>query len=75
MKSPFRSRFLPAFLAFASPLTALAHPGHGDPDFTWEFRHLTAHPLATAGCIVVLAAGFWGLAAVVHRMRAVRRNR
>jgi hypothetical protein len=75
MKSPLRSRFVAAFLALVSPLAALAHPGHGDPDFTWEFRHLAAHPLATAGCIVVLAAGFWGLAWIFHRLRQPRRSR
>ncbi|HWA11292.1 MAG TPA: hypothetical protein VG838_17775 [Opitutaceae bacterium] len=53
-------RFLPLAGLFALfPSLALAHPGHGGHEVTWDFRHLAAHPLATLGCFAVLAAGAW----------------
>jgi hypothetical protein len=75
MKTPHRSSLTLAALVLATPLSALAHPGHGDPDFTWEFSHLAANPIATLGCVLVLAGGFWALAAAFHRIRKTRRAR
>jgi hypothetical protein len=45
-------------------LIASAHPGHDDPDFTWEYSHLVAHPAATLicfGAIIGAAAIAWFL--------------
>ena len=55
-----------AFLALA-PL-ARAHPGHDEPDFTWEFSHLVDHPLATLLCLAVL-----GMAVALGLRHARRR--
>ncbi|MCE2862242.1 MAG: hypothetical protein LW690_07310 [Opitutaceae bacterium] len=39
---------------------ALAHPGHdgheGGGEFTWDFSHLTAHPLATLALLAIAGA-------------------
>lgn len=48
-----------ALAAAFSPVAAFAHPGHDDHDFTWEFSHLAAHPVATLLCFIVLAALTW----------------
>lgn len=48
-----------ALLTAVAPSLALAHPGHDDPDFTWELSHLESHPLATIACFLVLAASLW----------------
>lgn len=62
MKSAPRLSALLATAALVAPLTALAHPGHdGDHDFTWEFSHLVAHPIATLACLAVLAAASWAI--------------
>jgi hydrogenase/urease accessory protein HupE len=55
---------------------ALAHPGHdgheGGGEFTWDFSHLGAHPVATIACVVV-AGVLIGM--IVSRFSAVRRER
>jgi len=54
-------RFLIGFVALlaSSPLLQ-AHPGHdGGHELTWDLGHLATHPLATASCLAVLAAGVW----------------
>ena len=44
-------------LAFVlSSAVVQAHPGHDDHKLTWDFSHLAAHPLATIGCLAVVAA-------------------
>ncbi len=52
-----------ASLGFAfSAAVARAHPGHDGHeggDFTWDFSHLAAHPLATAACMVVVGFALW----------------
>jgi hydrogenase/urease accessory protein HupE len=71
----------PAFVAaaFAAPLSAFAHPGHdGDHDFTWTFSHLVAHPLATLGCLALIAIGAcvaWRIARWSEHPATVRRPR
>lgn len=68
MKAPRRFAF--SFLAFATPAALLAHPGHdGDHDFTWDFSHLLAHPVATLFCTAVLATAIYAI------VRAARSNR
>lgn len=54
-------RFLLGFSALlASAALLRAHPGHDDGhELTWDLGHLAAHPLATAGCVALLAAGAW----------------
>ena len=52
-------RTLLVLIAIAVPLTAVAHPGHEDPEFTWDFQHLVEHPFATFLCFAVIAAGAW----------------
>lgn len=55
---------------------ALAHPGHdgheGGGEFSWDFTHLGAHPVATLACVVVFGVAAWML---VTRLSAVRRER
>lgn len=73
-------RSLPlAAVFFASAVLAHAHPGHDGDELTWDFGHLAAHPLATAGCALVLVAGAWGAAKLVsaswvYLQEAVRRR-
>jgi hypothetical protein len=55
MKSTLRTFVSVSWLAIV-PTLAQAHPGHDDPDFTWEYSHLAAHPVATLFCITALAA-------------------
>lgn len=54
-------RFASGFAALLATAALLrAHPGHDDGhELTWDLGHLAAHPLATAGCLAVLAAGAW----------------
>jgi hydrogenase/urease accessory protein HupE len=63
---------LPAlFLVSMSPL--LAHPGHDDGhELTWELGHLAAHPLATAACLLLIAAAGWATFVLVRRAPALR---
>jgi hypothetical protein len=58
----FTSRRLAATIA-ALALAPLvhAHPGHDDPDLTWDFSHMAAHPGATVVCLAVLGVAAWGL--------------
>ncbi|ACB77484.1 hypothetical protein [Opitutus terrae] len=51
--------FVGGVLLAALPALAHAHPGHDDPEITWDFSHLVAHPLATIGCLLVIAGGIW----------------
>lgn len=59
MSSPFR-HVLTLSAVFLAASVAHAHPGHDGHELTWDFRHLAAHPLATLGCIAILAAAAWG---------------
>ena len=52
-----RRLFPYASLLLLSPTLALAHPGHEGNELTWDYQHLMAHPLATLGCLAVLAVG------------------
>ena len=58
MRNTLRSTLIATALV-ALPSFAHAHPGHDDHDITWDFSHLVAHPLATLGCLGVLAASAW----------------
>jgi hypothetical protein len=60
MKSTLRTLVSFSWLAIV-PTLAYAHPGHDDPDFTWEYSHLTAHPIATLFCFTALATLAWVL--------------
>ncbi len=35
------------------------HDGHEGGDFTWDFSHLAAHPLASAACLLIVGAALW----------------
>jgi len=74
MKTPV-SRF-PLVLAgwFVSGAVAFAHPGHDDGhELTWDLGHLSAHPLASVLCVVVLTmAGGIVVGALRRRQRAQR---
>ena len=56
-----------ALVAAILPIEAFAHPGHDDPDVTWEFSHLAAHPVATLGCFLVIGLAAWAAWRVAHR--------
>ena len=64
MKSILRT-LAPISLLAIVPNLAHAHPGHDDPDFTWEYSHLAGHPIATLLCFSALAALAWLLWRVV----------
>ena len=67
---PPRSRPLVRFaalLAGFTPLAALAHPGHDDPEITWDFSHLVEHPIATLLCFGVLLGAMWLVRVAVRR--------
>jgi hypothetical protein len=71
MKAP--RRYALTSLALAAPAALLAHPGHdGDHDFTWDFSHLVAHPVATLLCAAVLGTAIY---AVVRATRSHRSKR
>lgn len=54
----FVPRVVLLFIGLASSAAlAQAHPGHEGHELTWDARHLASHPLATIGCVVVLAGG------------------
>jgi hypothetical protein len=74
MRTFFTSRIVSAALLITLPAIAHAHPGHDDHDFTWDFSHLAAHPFATAGCVVVLAA-FAGILWQVSQRKSKRVSR
>ncbi|HYD85230.1 MAG TPA: hypothetical protein VEA63_14290 [Opitutus sp.] len=59
MRNPRTLARIAVLAATFTPVVALAHPGHDDHDFTWEFSHLAAHPVATLLCVTVLAAIAW----------------
>lgn len=66
MKAP--RRFALTSIALATPAALLAHPGHdGDHDFTWDFSHLLAHPVATLLCAAVLGTAIY---AIVRALRS-----
>jgi hypothetical protein len=66
MKAP--RRFALTSIALAAPAALLAHPGHdGDHDFTWDFSHLVAHPVATLLCAAVLGTAIY---AIVRALRS-----
>lgn len=48
-----------ALVAAILPIEAFAHPGHDDPEVTWEFSHLVEHPVATLGCFLVIGLAAW----------------
>ena len=45
--------------SIGSPSLLQAHPGHDGHEFTWDFSHLAAYPLATIGCFASVAAIVW----------------
>ena len=58
-------------VVFASVSVLRAHPGHDDGhELIWDLGHLAEHPLATIGCVAVLAALVWGGWLAVARCRA-----
>ena len=62
MNSIFRRTIglLSAFSATAAWVQAHpGHDGHENGGFTWDFSHLATHPLATLGCVALLAALVW----------------
>jgi hydrogenase/urease accessory protein HupE len=63
-----------AFCAAFAPL-ASAHPGHGDHDFTWDFRHLVEHPVATIAWLGIFAGATWAVARLVRASRTARPRR
>ena len=71
MRNSFRPAFLATFFVAALPVVALAHPGHDDHDFTWDFSHLAAHPFATLGCGAVIAVS----AVIVWRVMRLSADR
>jgi hypothetical protein len=64
MKPSLRT-FVSISLLAVVPTLVHAHPGHDDPDFTWEYSHLAAHPIATLFCFGTLAGVAWLLWRVV----------
>jgi cbb3-type cytochrome oxidase subunit 3 len=58
-----------------APLVAAAHPGHDDPDITWDLDHLVEHPFATILCFSVIGAGVWFAWRLAKRTRAEREQR
>lgn len=66
-------RTLPLFGVFSAvAAVAQAHPGHEGHEgssFTWDFSHLTSHPLATLVYLALLAVAVW---AVRTRLRSRR---
>ncbi len=70
MKAP--RRFALASITLATPASLLAHPGHdGDHDFTWDFSHLLAHPVATLFCAAVLGTAIY---AIVRASRSSKKH-
>jgi hypothetical protein len=68
-------RLAPAAVLLA-PLVAAAHPGHDDPDITWDLDHLVEHPVATILCFSVVAASAWlAWRLAARRQRTQRENR
>ncbi len=72
MKTTFRRSV--SLLALSSLVTALAHahPGHDGHEsggLTWDFSHLAAYPLATLGCVALLAALGWAAWSHLHSAR------
>lgn len=63
---------------FASASVLLAHPGHDGHDFTWDFQHLAANPIATLLCAAVLVGAAWGLSlgfgALTARRQSLRKS-
>lgn len=62
-----------ALLAAATASVVQAHPGHDGHeggDFSWDFSHLSSHPVATAGCLLVVGVALW----VGARHRRTRRD-
>ena len=51
--------FVLTVLSLAAAPAALAHPGHDGHELTWDFSHLTAHPLATLSCFLAISALAW----------------
>ena len=56
MKYSLRAMVAGVFALLASTAHLRAHPGHDGDELTWDFGHLAAHPLATAGCFAVVLA-------------------
>lgn len=55
---PASALVLSAIFLAAVP-SALAHPGHDGHELTWDFNHLSAHPLATISCFIVIGTITW----------------
>ena len=73
MNSPFRRAAVTSILILASAASLAAHPGHDDGhELTWELGHLAAHPLATAACLLLIAAAGWTTFVLVRRAPALR---
>ena len=62
MKALIRFPHVLTFATLTAPAALFAHPGHdGDHDFTWDFSHLAAHPVATFFCATVLGVAVWAI--------------
>ena len=60
MKPLLRPVFLFSIGWLSSTAPLWAHPGHDDDHgLVWDLRHLAAHPLATLGCVAILAGTVW----------------
>ena len=75
----FVSRSL-SVAAVSSLLVSLAHAhpghdGHEGGDITWDFGHLTSHPLATLGCVALLGAASWAVWSHLRSRRSERMSR
>ena len=67
MQNSLRPPSLFTWLVVVLPSIAQAHPGHDEHELTWDFGHLAAHPLATLGCVAVLAGSVWLLIRLARR--------
>jgi hypothetical protein len=73
MNSSFRRAATLSAQILASTASLAAHPGHDDGhELTWELGHLAAHPLATAACLLLIAAAGWATFVLFRRAPALR---
>ena len=68
----FRRAALRPIAFLASAAAAHAHPGHDGHELTWDFSHLAAFPLATAGCVGVLLLSGWAGWRMLRRSATLR---
>ena len=72
MKTSLRCASLASIAFMTSGTLAHAHPGHDGHELTWDFGHLAAYPLATTGCLAVLAIFAWAGWRMLRRAATVR---